>query len=162
MLRERITLFLFISVSLFFCIESWRLGVGSFKKPGVGFLPFVVSLAIGLLAIILLLKSVGRGHVKSAEPFFQREGVRKIIYMLCFLFAYPLLMNQLGFFLCTLLFVVLSLRVIEPQKWRVVILVSIGVTIISYLLFDVWLYVQFPEGRWVNQLLTTMERHLGK
>lgn len=154
--RERVYLFVWLIFSISFCIESWRLGVGSFQDPGSGFLPFGASLITGLLALALLLKGWGGRPVEYVAPFFQEKGARKVVYMVCLLFAYPLLMSGLGFFLCTLLFVGFSLKLIEPQKWRIVIGVSIGVAIISYLLFDMWMHVQLPKGRWMSQLLTVL------
>jgi len=50
-----------------------------------------------------------------------------------------------------MLFTGYCLRVIAPQKWKVVLAVSFGVTIVSHLVFDVWLSIQLPRGTWINQ-----------
>jgi hypothetical protein len=151
--RQKITLLFWLCLSLFVCIESWRLGLGSFNAPGPGFLPFGASLAILLLSLFLFLKERGRKLVGKAAPIFRGKKIRNVIYILGGIFAFPLLLNRLGFFLCTLLFMGFCLKIIVPQKWRVVLGMSIGVTIISYLLFDAWLTIQLPKGTWVNQLL---------
>jgi hypothetical protein len=78
-----------------------------------------------------------------------------MIFGFGFLFAYPLLLNYLGFFLCNLLFAGLCLKVIAGKKWGMVLAVSIGVSIACYLLFDAWLALQLPKGRWMEQVLSS-------
>lgn len=160
--RERFTLFFLLFLSLFVGIESWRLGLGSFKLPGSGFLPFGASLAIDLLVLLLFLKERGMKLVRDAVPFFQGKKVRNVIFILGFLFAYPLLLNILGFFLCTLFFVGFCIKLIGSQKWKVILGISIGVALFSYLLFVVWLNIQIPELRWLKQLFSMGGRLLWK
>lgn len=151
--RQKVTLVFWFCLSLFVCVESFRLGLGSFKAPGPGFLPFGASLAILLLSLFLFLKERGRKLSEKAAPLFRGKKIRNVIYILAGIFAFPLLLGRLGFFLCTFLFIGFCLRMIVPHRWRVVLVMSIGVTIISYLLFDTWLMIQLPKGIWVNQLL---------
>jgi hypothetical protein len=154
MQREKITLFLWFLLSIFFSIESWRMGLGSFRAPGPGFLTFGVSLIIALLVIVLALKESGRKTVGKADPFFKGKKVGNILFGFGLLFAYPLLLDKLGFILCTMLFIGCCLRVIGKKKWSVVSVTSIGVAIFAYFLFNVWLSIQFPQGKWVIQLFS--------
>ena len=150
--KETITLFIWLAFCLFVCIESWRLGLGSFKMPGPGFIPFGASLLIGLIALALLLVGKARRIIQETTPFFQGSRVRKVLYMVCALFLYPFFLSQIGFFLCTLLFVGFSLKMIEPQRWRTVLVISISAAIACYLLFDVLLRIQLPKGILVRKL----------
>jgi len=151
--RQKITLIFWLCLSLFVCIESRRLGLGSFNAPGPGFLPFGASLSILLLSFLLLLKERGRKFIGKAVPLFRGKRIRNVIFILAGIFAFPLLLGRLGFFLCTLLFIGFCLRMIVPHRWKVVLGMSAGVTIACYLLFDAWLMIQLPKGIWVNQLL---------
>lgn len=159
--RESITLFFWLCLSLFVCIESWRLGLGKFNAPGPGFLTFGVSLLIILSVLFLFLKRTGKKAFKDAAPLFKGKRIRDVTYTFIALLAYALLLDRLGFFLCVLFFVGFSLKIIRPQSWRVVLVMSIGVATLSYLLFDVWLTIQLPKGTWVNHLLS-LGAHLWK
>jgi hypothetical protein len=64
------------------------------------------------------------------------------------LLALLLLMKPLGFTLATVLFVGFLLRAIVPQRWPVVILVTLLTAAISFLVFEVWLQAQLPRGPW--------------
>jgi hypothetical protein len=135
--QQKIAILFLLAFSVFVSVESWRLGVGSFSAPGPGFLSFGAALAVFLLSLFQAFKGWGRD----------------IVYILGGIFAFPLLLSRAGFLLCTLLFTGYCLRIIAPQKWRVVLAVSFGVTIVSHLVFNVWLSIQLPRGTWVNQIL---------
>ena len=159
--RDRVTLYCFLAFSIFVCEESWRLGLGNFQAPGPGFLPFGASAIIALFAIILLV-SGRKKTVVSTEPFFKKERLFKFLAVLAITFGYGFLLYYIGFFLCTLLFVGISVRAIEPKKWWIVLGVSLGTAIAAWLLFDYWLMVQIPKGIWVGPLFDKIWRFLWK
>lgn len=152
--RELISLILWLCFCFFIGIESWRLGLGNFKMPGPGFLPFGVALCTGIIALFLLISGIAKATRERPTAFFQGDDtkVRKVIYTVCALFIYPLLLEPLGFFLCTFLFFMFSLAVIDTQKWRLSLGISIAAAIVSYLLFDVFLQLRLPKGIWINML----------
>ena len=159
--RDRITLYCFIAFSIFVCEESWRLGLGTFQMPGPGFLPFGASAIIGIIAIILLV-SGRKQRVVSTEPFFKKERLVKFLGVLAITFGYGLLLYYIGFFLCTVLFVGISVRAMEPKKLWIVVGVSLGSAIVAWLLFDYWLMIQIPRGIWVSPFFDRIWRVLWK
>ncbi len=64
------------------------------------------------------------------------------------LVIYTVLMKYLGFALDTLLFLIFLMRRVEPQRWPLVLSVSILGVIISYGIFQVWLDIPLPRGIW--------------
>ncbi len=150
--QQKAAIIFLLAFSVFVSAESWRLGVGTFSAPGPGFLSFGAALAVFLLSLFQAFKGWGRDIVKREKPSL-RENRANVLYILGGIFAFPLLLNRAGFLLCTLLFTGYCLRVIAPQKWRVVLTVSFGVTVVSHMVFNIWLSVQLPRGTWVNQIL---------
>ena len=55
-------------------------------------------------------------------------------------------MERLGFLIVTLLLFIFLLGVIEKKRWWFAVLVSLAVTALSYLLFEVGLQSQLPKG----------------
>ena len=150
--QQKIAILFLLAFSVFVSVESWRLGVGSFSAPGPGFLSFGAALAIFLLSLFQAFKDWSRDIVKREAPSLRGDKAN-VLYILGGIFAFPLLLSRAGFLLCTLLFTGYCLRIIAPQKWRVVLAVSFGVTIVSHLVFNVWLSIQLPRGAWVNEIL---------
>lgn len=158
---EKISYYCFLIFSLFICIESLRLGFGEFSAPGPGFLPFGTAVIIGILAIIRLV--MGRGKkVASTEPFFMKERLFKFLWVVFICFGYGLLLYYIGFILCTGLFVLISLKTIEPKKWGHATLVSIATAFAAWLLFDHWLQIQAPKGVWVYPIYEQIKGLLWK
>lgn len=129
-------------------LESYRLGLGDFRSPGPGFLPFVASLVLGVLSLSLVVQAINRrGEEKEfQEAWFQKGNWEKIVYTLAALLLYVFLLEKLGFLLCTLLLVAFLLRVIERQRSLVVMATAFFATIFTYILFQVWLNIQLPSG----------------
>jgi putative tricarboxylic transport membrane protein len=152
-LRETITLIFWLLLSLFFCIESVRLGLGTAHAPGPGFFTFWIAIITILFVVILFLRERRKRRTGRAEPLepLLGENVRNIIYGNVFLFAYGFLLNKIGFALCTVLFMGSCLKVIGKKKWVTTIAISSIVTTVAYALFVVWLRIPFPIASWVKQ-----------
>ena len=151
LIREKITLVFWFVLSSYFCIESYRLGLGSIHAPGPGFLTFWISILLFLFVAVQLLQGLRRKPIETVDPLFKGKNLRNVLYGSIFVFAYGLLFNKIGFLLCTLLFIGFCLKVIGKKKWPTVIGFSLIVTIVASMVFVVWLHIQFPKGSWVGE-----------
>ena len=128
-------------------IESYRLGLGTLHQPGPGFLFFWAGIALGIMALVVLIRAwISQ---KAGEPeisIFGTQNTRKIILVLISLFLYAMLMETLGFILVTLLLFIFLLGIIEKKRWWFTVFVSVVVTVIAYLIFEIWLKSQLPKG----------------
>ena len=88
----------------------------------------------------------GREKGEPESPIFGKENVLKIILVLLSLFLYAFFMEILGFIPVTLLIFIFLLGMIEKKTWGFTISVSVVVTGISYLVFEIWLKSQLPKG----------------
>jgi hypothetical protein len=52
----------------------------------------------------------------------------------------------LGFLLSTFFLLLFLFRMLEPQRWRVVILMTVLTVTLCYVLFGVFLELRFPGG----------------
>ena len=149
---DKINLAVWLLLSLFFSIESYRLGMGIIRAPGPGFLTFWVSLVVGCLAVVAFLKEKREKVVGDVRPIFTRRNLPNILYANLFLFSYAVLLHKIGFFLCTLFFVGLCIKVIGSKNWKIAILVSISVAVATYAIFIYCLGIQLPKGKWIELL----------
>jgi putative tricarboxylic transport membrane protein len=144
---DRISGIFWLIFSALVIIESYRLGLGTLHQPGPGFLFFWASIALGSMALVVLIRAwISQ---KAGEPkisIFGTQNTRKIILVLISLFLYAILMETLGFILVTLLLFIFLLGIIEKKKWWFTVFVSVVVTVIAYLIFEIWLKSQLPKG----------------
>jgi len=59
---------------------------------------------------------------------------------------YALILEWLGFVISTVLFLAFLLQSIEAKRWVVVVLVSVGSSLLTYALFELWLHARLPKG----------------
>jgi putative tricarboxylic transport membrane protein len=130
------------------CIESWRLGVGSFSEPESGFMPFVLGLGIIALSTILWVESflsLKRMPGQKSSTWAEADW-RRILWVSLLLLGYALLLPKLGYLLATFLLTVFLLKSGEPMKWPASLLIGLLTSGLTYWIFGVWLSVPFPRG----------------
>jgi len=133
--------------SVFICLGSYRLGLGSLHKPGPGFLFFWTGISLGIMSLIVFIRAwKGRKSVASKGSIFGKLNFTKLILVLVSIFLYALFMERLGFIPITFLFFIFILRLVEKKGWLFTLLVTCIVTASSYLLFETWLKSQLPAG----------------
>lgn len=161
LIARKVTFVFWVLLSVYFSIESWRLGLGNVNAPGPGFFPFWVSLVVGVLAVVLFLHERRKELVRHVSPLFKGKNLGNVIYAYVFLFGYVGLFHEIGFLLCSVLFTGLCLKVLGAKKWNIVVWFSISVAVFSYVVFDHWLGIPFPKGKWTEGFLSVGE-HLWK
>jgi hypothetical protein len=147
LLYDRILGFIWLFLGLGICGMSYHVDLGELSSPGPGLAPFLSGCLLMFLSAIYLAKSFFfTGHSWGGRSFW--KGVRwdKSILVTAALLAYILVAPILGYILVTFFFLLFLGKVIEPQRWKIVLLVSIFSTVISYLVFCLWLKCQFPGG----------------
>jgi putative tricarboxylic transport membrane protein len=145
---DRIFSLIWIGLGVGQCVEAWRLGLGKVSEPETGFAPFVVGLLIILLSLFLLLessvaikKNPGKGVSIWSDVHWKR-----ILSMILLLSAYALLLRKLGFLIDTFLLMTLLVKSGDRSKWPGAIVAGLSISVMSYIIFKVWLFVPFPEG----------------
>jgi hypothetical protein len=99
------------------------------------------------MSIAVVLRTWSSGEEGKAESLiFGKRNLPKIGLVVLFLFLYAFFMETLGFIPVTLLLFILLLGWIERKNWLLVGVISVLVTAIAYLIFDVWLQAQLPLG----------------
>jgi len=144
---DRISAIFWLCFAVLVIIMSYHLGLGTLHKPGPGFLFFWVNIVLAILSLIVLIRAWVSKEEEGPQPtIFGTQNVSKIIFVMASLFFYALLMEIIGFIPITLLLFIYFLGIIEKKRWYYTILVSVVVTVISYLIFETWLQSQLPKG----------------
>ena len=133
----------FLILGLGVCFFSWKIGLGSPAKPGPGFMPFLAGLLLAALSFVLSVQVLLSWTMPTWEAKIQWKNIFSVLAAMV---AYGLLLDQIGFVLVTFAFVVLLMKVIEPQSWKRAILGGAISSLASYLLFETLLKSQLPRS----------------
>lgn len=146
---ERISSLALILLSVLILAESRSYPLGTIDYPGPGFLPILLGIAIGLMALILFISSWAQMPPrKTSWP--DRQGFIKVGAIFIGIFLFTLLIEVSGYLLNTFLLFVMLLRPVGKQSWPLTLLISFAAVLTAYLLFDVWLKVPLPRGIWLQ------------
>jgi Tripartite tricarboxylate transporter TctB family len=134
-----------LALSISVCIESLHIGVGRFRNPGSGFIAFGTSVLLGILSLVLFLRSTF-GKEEAKVPLFGGGVWRRVILILMVLPVYAYLLPVLGYLIATFFLMFFLFWVAGGLRWWWVLASSLLTTLTSYLVFSVWLSCQFPKG----------------
>jgi len=145
--RSLIPIVFWILLSLFIMFFSRSIGLGEFRSPGPGLMPFLVGLFLLLISLYALIRSLLRRS--GREKTLNREGskihFRKIGLVLFLLLAYALLLEKIGYLITAFLMLVFLFRSADSKGWRFVLITSTVTALITYVFFT-YLGLRFPPG----------------
>lgn len=146
---DQISSIFWLSFGLAVIYGSNRLGLGTLTHPGPGFLPFWSGVILcGLSALVFFQDTLphrGRGG-ETLGHVWAGLNWPKPIYLMIALLAYTLIFTHLGFLLSTTVLLLFLFKAVEPETWLRTIVGAILASVITYIVFGVWLQVQLPRG----------------
>ena len=125
-----------------------RLPYGNLHNPGPGFFPLWLGVILGSMSIAFFVQTTrGKESERTLKEILE-EDVRwgKVLLVLGALIIYGFLMDTIGFLIVTFLLMIVLLKFIEPQPWKVVIGWALAGSVGSYLIFEVWMKLRLPKG----------------
>jgi len=144
MKTDRVSGLFWLTAGLSGLCGSLHLGCGSSREPGPGFLPFLSSAFISLLALALLVSSfLDRG---DSPPLWQGLFWRRPLAIVILMSIYIVFFTRAGFLVSSFFFLLAVLVCVEHLSWGKALLVSALGSALSYGLFKVLLKVELPAG----------------
>ena len=146
MKKEIIGCTFWLLFSCYFAVESYRLGLNMAHRPGPGFFPFIATVGIGLIAAWRLIAQFRKGSPDDSQDTGMRGELGLVACVITGIIAYAVLLDTLGFFICTFLLVGFYLKVIAGRRWLVSLSFATTVALAGHLFFDVLLKAELPRG----------------
>jgi putative tricarboxylic transport membrane protein len=126
-------------LSVVYCVSAYTLDA-DFDPTHEKFYPLCLSVSMVVLSLVLLIRPV-----KEETGWPKGKNLIKIGVTLCAILLYSLLLQSIGFLLCTVVFMGLCMWVFEAERnW--ILPVSLCVTVLFYIVFDRLLGLTLPSG----------------
>jgi putative tricarboxylic transport membrane protein len=135
---------------ILFCVEARKLPMGRITKPGPGFFPFWLAVSMVMVSLALII-SGGRKDVKGSLAYKGLwEGLKweKAFFTLVALLLYAFFLEWLGYCIATFVLIFYLFSAIGGLRWWAGVIGSILTSLLTYMLFRLWLEVQLPKGLW--------------
>jgi len=108
-------------------------------------MPLLSGSLMCIFSIVTFLKALLH-KPEEVKRIWANIQFRKLILVLLTLLAYTLLLEKVGFLICTFFLIFFLLRFVDPQPWLTSLLGGGATSILTYLFFETWLKAQLPRG----------------
>ena len=126
--------------------DSMRLGLRWGEDgPQAGYFPFYIGLLICLPAGVVFVHALG-DRAKAAKPFVMRGALKQVMWMLVPSIVYVVLIKLVGIYVASTLFIAYFMRWLGRYPWATTVGVAVGVSLVFFLLFEVWFKLPLPKG----------------
>jgi putative tricarboxylic transport membrane protein len=126
--------------------DSWRLGARWAEDgPQAGYFPFYIGLLVCLASAANVAAALALRGDKNAS--FVEVGQLKLVLMVLVPAAiYVALIGWLGIYLTSAVFIGFFMRWLGKYPWWKVAAVSVGNSVVFFLIFETWFKVPLPKG----------------
>jgi Tripartite tricarboxylate transporter TctB family len=148
-----VTSLLFLALGLTVMVGSLMLGASwGTDGPEAGYFPFYISLIIMLSSAVTLYQAVIVNKKKKTEAFVEKEPFKQVMAVLLPAVFFVLGVQLIGIYVSSAIYIAIFMVWLGKYPIWKAIVVSVGVSIALYLMFEVWFQVPLPHGTWVNPL----------
>lgn len=142
--KDAIGALAFLGIGLFAFVKGYQLPFGSIHAPDMAFMPLVLSAVLILLSLVLLGRSL-LSKSRGEDRINLGKHRKRLIPLIAGLVIYGLLLRYLGYMASTLLVILLAAKIADCS-WKAAFSVSISCTVLTFILFRVYLQCPLPKG----------------
>lgn len=126
--------------------DSVRLGNewGS-DGPQAGYFPFYVGLILCVASGITLVRNA-ISRAGADDAFVTRGQLKLVLAVLVPTIIYTALIAPLGIYVASIVFMSWFMKVLGKYSWLKVLLISIGLNVVFFAVFEFWFKVPLPKG----------------
>jgi putative tricarboxylic transport membrane protein len=113
------------------------------EGPRAGFFPFYVGVLILVASVVNLVQAFGEPATRLFAGWGQLGQVLSVVAPTA---AYVAVIPWLGLYVASFLLIAGFMRWLGHYGWRLVGMVSVGVPVAAFLMFEKWFMVPLPKG----------------
>jgi len=127
-------------------VDNQRIGITwAVDGPESGYFPYHVGLILCISGAAVLLKALF-GKQRNREIFVTWDRFRLVLLVLLPTAVYVLLIQFAGIYVASALFIGAFMRLLGKISWLKTILVSVGVNVLLFWMFEIQFMVPLPKG----------------
>ena len=160
---EKISSVILIIFGLFVAYYAHKyLKLGILIRPGAGFMPFYIGVALMILGIVWFVSAFIKWNVPAksgpgcAEEIRTTDESRLNLILLrffpavCLVLLYAWFFEKIGYVIATLLFMIGWQKMVERQAWLKTTVIAVLCAGAMYGLFGYLLKIPLPKGSWFS------------
>jgi hypothetical protein len=134
------------AVGVAMMIDNYRIGAGwSREGPESGYFPFRVGVIICVASVVVFLQML-RDKEAATKVFVRWGQLRRVMLVLVPTMVFVLAIQLIGIYVAAAVFIAAFMRVMDRYAWPKTLLISLGVSVTLFWLFEVQFMVPLPKG----------------
>lgn len=143
---DAITAVVVFLIGVVMMVDNYKVGAGwAGDGPQSGYFPFRVGAIICIAATIVFVKALFGKH-RNHEVFVSWDRFRLVLMVFIPTVVYVLAIEFLGIYVASTIFIAAFMRVMDKRAWWKIALISIGVSVTLFWLFEIQFMVPLPKG----------------
>ena len=141
---DLVTALVLIALGSVVLIDALRLGIGwGTDGPKSGFFPFWLATIMIAASLGIIVQALFRPDQKA---FVGRGALGPVLKVFLPAAAMVFLIHFVGLYVAAAVYLALYMRWIGRHHWGTVTLVSIGIPLVTFFVFENWFLVPMPKG----------------
>ena len=138
-----VTIFL---VGVVMMMDGHRIGIGwAFDGPKAGYFPFRTGAILCISSFVIFLRALFGKH-RNYELFVSWDRFRLVLFVLIPTALYVLATQFVGIYVASAVFIGGFMRAMGGFSWLKIILVSVGISVTLFWMFEIQFMVPLPKG----------------
>ena len=134
------------AIGVVMIVSNYRIGAGwASDGPQSGYFPMRIGVILCLASLAVLLRSLF-GKQRERGIFVTWQRLRPVLLVLLPTAVFVLAIKFIGIYVASALFIAAFMRVMDKSRWWKVVLVSIGVNVLLFWMFEIQFKVPLPKG----------------
>ena len=149
---EMVVAALFLLLGAIVVWDSVRLGARwADDGPQAGYFPFYIGLLVCASSAVNLVTAALKKRAAD-KAFVEVAQLKLVLSVLIPSFVYVALVAWLGIYVASAIFIAFFMRWLGKYPWWKVVAVSLGNSVVFFLIFEIWFKVPLPKGPLENLL----------
>ena len=146
---EIVTAAILFAFGATFLYSSYKLGFRwSSDGPQSGFFPFYVSLFICVASAATLVQVAFSKDPKGQASFVERGQLKQVLKVLIPAALFVLGIQLIGIYVASAIYIALCMNLLGAYPWKKSVPLAIGISVLFFLMFEVWFQVPLFKGIW--------------
>jgi len=137
---------IFFAFGALVAFDSSRIGARWAEDgPQSGYFPFYIGLIICIASLVNFVLAL-RSKFYYGRSFVSVEQLKAVFSVAIPTLIYVLMIQYLGIYVASTVFIAGFMVWLGKYSWFKAVLVSVGVSAVFFVMFEVWFNVQLPKG----------------
>jgi len=126
--------------------DNYRIGAGwGSGGPQPGYFPFHIGAILCIAAVFVFAKALF-GKQRNHVVFVTWDRFRLVLVVLLPTIVYVFAIQLVGIYVASAVFIAGFMRLLGKTSWWKTVVVSVGVSVVLFWMFEIWFMVPLPKG----------------